>query len=213
VNDVGRSASRCAGARMNERVGKRPLRGFTLIEVLVALAIVAIGMAALMSALTSSANSTVFLRDKTLAEWVALNQIETARLSLQRPSTGKTDGEAEMAGRKWKWHQEVVETEVKGIRRIDVSSKPSEVSGDSNWYATMSGITGDALAPARGDIDFYARQAPNTGGVPPGGNPRNPNGQPGTGNPLNGGGTGTPGTGTPTNPTPNPGSIIQRNDE
>ena len=159
----------------------RPSRGFTLIEVLVALAIVAMGMAALMTALTSSASTTVYLRDKTLAEWVALNQVEAVRLSLQRPTKGESDGDAEMAGRKWKWHQEIMETEVKGIMRVDVSVKPGEISGDSNWYATVSGITGDALALPRGDIDFYAREpAPGAGGPGPrGGNPRGGPQQPG----------------------------------
>lgn len=178
--------------------------GFTLIEVLVALAIVAIGMAALMTALTSTANTTVYMRDKTLAEWVALNQIETVRLALQRPKKGESDGDAEMGGRKWKWHQEVMETEVKGIMRIDVSAKPAEIGGDANWYATVSGITGDALALPRGDIDFYAR-APATGGGPNGpNNPRNPNGMPQPG--LNPGTTPNPGTNLPvTPPNTNPG--------
>lgn len=158
----------------------RRSRGFTLIEVLVALAIVAIGMAALMTALTSSASTTVYMRDKTLAEWVALNQIETVRLALKRPEKGESDGDAEMAGRKWKWHQEVMETEVKGIMRVDVSVKPAEIGGDANWYTTISGITGDALAFARGDIDYYSRAPQQTGGPGPGGGgPRNPNGQPG----------------------------------
>ncbi len=171
--------------------------GFTLIEVLVALAIVAIGMTALMSALTSSANTTVFMRDKTLAEWVALNQIEAVRLALQRPTKGETDGDAEMAGRKWKWHQEIMETEVKGIMRVDVSAKPSEVAGDSNWYATASGIMGDALALPRGDMDFYAREpAAGTGG------PNGPNGPNGT--PRNPGAPLTPGTPPGTTPNPNP---------
>jgi general secretion pathway protein I len=172
----------------------RPRRGgFTLIEVLVALAIVAIGMAALMTTLTSAASSTIYMRDKTLAEWVALNQIEVVRLALQRPQKGESDGDAEMGGRKWKWHQEVMETEIKGIMRIDVSAKPSDVSGDNNWYATVSGITGDALQPPRGDIDYYAVAPPNPqGGQGPNGNPRNPV-QPGI-----------PPTTPPTNPSVNP---------
>jgi general secretion pathway protein I len=49
--------------------------GFTLIEVLVALAIVAIGMAAVLGALSSSGGTIIYLHDKTLAEWVALNHI------------------------------------------------------------------------------------------------------------------------------------------
>jgi general secretion pathway protein I len=161
-------------------------RGFTLIEVLVALAIVAIGMAALMSALTTSAGTTVFLRDKTFAEWVALNQIEEVRLALQRPTKGDKDGEAELAGRKWKWHQEVLETEVKGIMRIDVRVKPAEVTGDNNWYATVSAITGDALAFPSGVIDYYGRLPGNPGGPGGPGAPGNPRG-PNPGSPQNGG--------------------------
>jgi general secretion pathway protein I len=188
-------------------VRRRP-GGFTLIEVLVALAIVAIGMAALMTALTTSAGTTVYMRDKAIADWVALNQIETVRLALQRPQKGETDGDAEMAGRKWKWHQEIQETEVKGILRIDVSVKPAEVSGDTNWYTTISGISGDALAIPRGDIDYYGRPpdpAGGGGGRGRGGNPRDLDGNP-TPTPNNpdandtgdGGGSAAP-------PTPNPG--------
>jgi general secretion pathway protein I len=179
-------------------------RGFTLIEVLVALAIVAIGMAALMTALTSSANTTVYMRDKTLAEWVALNQIETVRLAFKRPEKGESDGDAEMAGRKWKWHQEVMETEVKGIMRVDVSVKPAEIGGDTNWYTTISGITGDALATARGDIDYYGRMPQQPGGQGGPGGPRPQPGQPGQpGQPVSPIPNPDPGTPPPT-PTPGP---------
>jgi general secretion pathway protein I len=173
-------------------VTRRAAAGFTLIEVLVALAIVALGMAALMAALGSSADSTTYQRDKTLAEWVALNRLEEVRLAFQRPTKGKTDGEAEMAGQKWRWAQEVVETEVKGILRIDVSVKPTNAPGpkDSGWYTTVSGIVGDALAPPRGDMDPFGIPPQPTG--PGGGNP------PGT--PPN---TTPPGTTTPPS-TPDP---------
>jgi general secretion pathway protein I len=165
---------------------RRPAAGFTLIEVLVALAVVALGMAALMTALGSSADSASYQRDKTLAEWVALNRVEEVRLAFKRPTKGKSDGEVEMAGQKWRWGQEVVEAEVKGILRIDVSVKPTNAPGpkDSGWYTTVSGIVGDALAPPRGDMDPF--------GIPP-----QPTG-PGGGNPP--GGTPTPNP----NPTPNP---------
>ena len=63
---------------------RRALCGFTLIEVLVALAIVAIGMAAVLGALNSSADTVSYLRDKTFAQWVALNRIAGLRLSGQR---------------------------------------------------------------------------------------------------------------------------------
>jgi len=152
-------------------------RGFTLVEVLVALAIVTLGMAALLAALGSSADSASYQRDKTLAEWVALNRIEEERLALKRPTKGKTEGETEMAGVKWKWAEEVLETEVKGIVRIDVSARPSDAKvGKDVWYTTVDGIVGDALAPARGDMDPYG--APLQPGPGPGGGP-GPGRQPG----------------------------------
>lgn len=172
----------------------RHTKGFTLVEVLVALAIVTLGMAALLAALGSSADSASYQRDKTLAEWVALNRIEEVRLALQRPTKGKTEGETEMAGVKWKWAQEVLETEVKGILRIDVSARPSDAPvGKDVWYTTVSAIVGDALAPARGDMDAYGaplQPGPGQGAQQPGQQP----GQPGN----------TPPPKNNPNPNPNP---------
>src|SRR4029077_14997800 len=114
----------------------RRARGFTLIGVLVALAIVVIGMAAVLGALTSSANTVSYLRDKTFAQWVALNQIATLRLSGQMTATGNSDGDTEYAGRSWHGRQEVTAPEVAGMVRIDVKVRPKEVQGgdDSGWY-------------------------------------------------------------------------------
>src|SRR5215469_10516759 len=100
--------------------------GFTLIEVLVALAIVAVGMAAVLATLTSSADSVSYLRDKTFANWVALNQIAQQRLSGQGLQSGTTDGDSDMAGRKWHWHQEITSTQIPGMLRIDVSVRPDD---------------------------------------------------------------------------------------
>jgi general secretion pathway protein I len=171
-------------------------RGFTLIEVLVALAIVAIGMAALLSALASSADSVTYLREKTFAEWVALNRVEEIRLANQMPEKGKKNGDAELAGRKWKWEQEVLDTEVEGILRIDVRVKPAEVGGDTSWYAEVSGIRGNAIAPPSGVIDYFARP-PAAGGPGGPGNPNDPNNPNTPGGPVRPGATpgGTPGGG------------------
>jgi len=184
-------------------------RGFTLIEVLVALAIVAMGMAALLSALSSSADSASYLRDKTFAEWVAMNQIEEVRLKTQLPQEGKSDGTAELAGRKWKWQQEVQKTTVDGILRVDVRVKPEEVSGDSNWYAEVSGIRANTLSNPSGIIDYFAQRPTNNGGPGgPGGNnnPSTNNGagtNTGTGNSSgNNTGNNTGGDNTPQTPAP-----------
>ena len=122
-------------------------RGFTLIEVLVALAIVAIGMAAVMGALNSSANTISYLRDKSFAQWVALNQLTTIRVSGAAPPTGNTSGDVDFAGRSWHWRMEVVTTDIPGMVRMEVSVRPADVKGDDNgpWFTTVSGLYGDAV--------------------------------------------------------------------
>jgi general secretion pathway protein I len=171
-------------------------RGFTLIEVLVALAIVAIGMAAILGTLTSSASTVIYMRDKSLANWVALNHIAEQRLLPSLPPLGKSDGDVDYAGQKWHWHQEVIETAVKGMFRIDVMVRPadSKADDDKGWYVTLSGVTGDAFAQPTGmpPWDVASGGGPNPGGGNPGG------GNPGGGNPGGGNpGGGNPGGGNP----------------
>jgi len=89
-------------------------RGFTLIEVLVALVIAALGLAAVLSVVTNSARDSSYLRDKTLASWIALNQITLVRLSNNLPSVDKTNGDVDYANGKWKWQQTVTQTDVAG---------------------------------------------------------------------------------------------------
>jgi len=129
-------------------------RGFTLIEVLVALVIVGVGMGALLATLTSAADSSIYLRDKTFAEWIALNRISELRLAAKAPATGKSAGELDFAGRRWKYEQEVIETDIPGVLRIDVSvADAATQAGNSrrkSWTVTASGVTGDALLAPNG---------------------------------------------------------------
>jgi general secretion pathway protein I len=126
--------------------------------VLVALVIVAVGMSALMGALTSSAKTVIYMQEKTFAEWVALNQIANLRIVLQKgqlPPTGNTTGDIDMANRTWHWRQEVVDSQVPGIRRIDVKVRPKDVKAgdDDGWYVTVSGLAGNGLAaPGTGPV-------------------------------------------------------------
>lgn len=173
-------------------------RGFTLIEVLVALVIVAFGMAALMGALTSSANTVSYMRDKSFAEWVALNQIATFRLQLtqgQIPQKGHTDGDADFAGRSWHWRQDVLPTPIQGLMRLDVKVRPKEAKGgaDDGWYVTVSGLTGDALAGPGTLVGALWDTVPTNN--TPGGD--NPGKQLGSGNNSGLGSSSTTGLGNP----------------
>lgn len=161
-------------------------RGFTLIEVLVALVIVAVGMAALLGTLSSAADSSIYLRDKTFAEWIALNRVSELRLGAKRPTKGKSSGEIDYAGRKWRFEQEIVETNVPGVLRIDVKVADAAAAA-KDWTVTASGVVGDALgAPNGTDPDW--------------------NGAPFPGEPAAPGSTADPAPGAP--PSPPPGGTL-----
>ena len=62
--------------------------GFTLIEVMVALTIIAISLGALLSTSGTQANSVAYLKQKTLAHWVAVNELTELRMAKEFPAPG-----------------------------------------------------------------------------------------------------------------------------
>jgi len=78
-------------------------RGFTLVEVVVALAIVAIGMLAVFKTIGDTTHNVTELRDRSFAAWIADNRITEIRISGEMPSVEQTAGEVEFAGRRWHW--------------------------------------------------------------------------------------------------------------
>jgi general secretion pathway protein I len=119
--------------------------GFTLVEVLVALVIVALGMLGAIEAISESARNGSFLRDKTIAHWVAMNQLTATRLAAQPPKIEKSSDEVDMVGRRWRWTMEVTQTPVDTIRRIEISVRPEEADEESS-LASITGFYGSAVA-------------------------------------------------------------------
>ena len=94
--------------------------GFTLIEVMVALVIVALGMTAVYMQLGQFARNAIYLRDKTLASWIGSNTVTELSIQPDWPALGEDVRELEFADRLWTLTIEISETEVENLRRADV---------------------------------------------------------------------------------------------
>ena len=101
------------------RFGART-EGFTLIEVLVALAVLSIALAAVVRTMGQSIDLATDLRERTVALWVAHERAVALQLGNTWPNLDTTRGKAEMGGREWEWQQQVVSTEVADMRRVDI---------------------------------------------------------------------------------------------
>jgi len=119
----------------------RAFLGFTLVEVMVALAVVAVALPALLVTLSQQLDGLRYLEDRTHAQWVAANRLAELRLvvgakgSLQ---TARVSGTEEMAGRSWYWWSEGVETEVPGFFRYEIVVSDQE-DGEASPVHTLDG--------------------------------------------------------------------------
>lgn len=103
---------------MNCSIMTRP-GGFTLLEVLVALTIISLSLGALISTSGSHASSAGYLKQKTIAHWVAMNEITQLKIEKQWPGKGDTKGSTPMAGAEWYWTRTVKETEDENSRQVE----------------------------------------------------------------------------------------------
>lgn len=99
---------------------RSPKAGFSLIEVLVALAVFAIAAIALLNAASTGVRASALLEDRALALVVAENLAVEATLDPARFDLGLIEGEETMAGRAWRWRRVVAETENARFREITI---------------------------------------------------------------------------------------------
>jgi general secretion pathway protein I len=99
----------------------RATAGFTLIEVLVALAIVAVTLGAGITAAGALANNAQRLADVSAAQWCADNQLVNLKLARQFPGIGDSDFACEQLGRTFKGHLSVRPTPNPNFRRVDAN--------------------------------------------------------------------------------------------
>ena len=130
----------------------RPDGGFTLVEVLVALVVVAIGLAALMVAVSGTARTSGYLRDKTLAQWIALNRLAEVRLTVNKvaqsssSSTNGDTGELQFASRTWHYDTKYYDTTFQSTKRIVIRVWAGDAKTKGNPLAEATGFFGTGLS-------------------------------------------------------------------
>lgn len=118
--------------------------GFSLLEVLVALVVVALALLALTRTAGGQVQAFDALRERTLAGWVAANVLAQTRLSAPLPALGRRDGRENLGGRDWRWQVDVQATADRAIRRIDVTVYAGEETAPS---ATLTGFGSEMPLP------------------------------------------------------------------
>jgi len=103
---------------VNARI--KSLMGFTLIELMVAVAVLAIGMTAVLHSTSQAAHAGVFLKQKTIAHWVASNRAAELSINQEWPSPGVTTGTETMANQTWQLETEVRDTGVPELRLVTI---------------------------------------------------------------------------------------------
>ena len=114
--------------RMKQQAIKKQ-KAFTLLEVLVALAVLTMGLGTVIKVAGSQASQLAYLKDKTIALWVANNKANEVQLD-KWPNTGTSTGHEFMASQEWDWKLKVSNTPDKDLRRLDIEVNRANEDGD-----------------------------------------------------------------------------------
>lgn len=114
-------------------------RGFTLIEVMIALSIFSVMAAAISRTASQNADTVLYLEEKTLASFVAENRLNQLKLS-GYPAATTTKDDEKMAGREWHITTKVEDTALPDFRRIDV--KVAKINDQENPLVNLTGFAG-----------------------------------------------------------------------
>lgn len=121
-------------------------QGFTLVEVMVALAVVAVALPALMVALYQQIDATGYLRDKSMANLVAANKLTEVRILAHANKNllkGKDSGMTEMGGRQWYWWIESKPTDVQEFYRLEIDVATAEEDAEQPLHTLVAFLSSD----------------------------------------------------------------------
>ena len=134
----------------------RRQRGFTLIEVMVALVIVALALAAVAASMGQMIDTANTMRERTFASWIAQNKIAEMRLAGVMPEVGESDGEVDFANTAWSWTADVSETGVENLMKVDVTVY---YAGFDDPIRQVTGFIGEPVAPGQSNLAWNAGQS------------------------------------------------------
>jgi general secretion pathway protein I len=146
---------------MNRRSSdSHPAAGFTLIEVMVALAIAALSLAAVTAAMSQMVGAANSMKERTYASWIAQNKIAELRLANVVPEVSEDSGEIEYAGLEWAWQANISETGVENLYRVDVSVSFADSEAT---IRTVTGFIGEPSIPGQSNVAWAASSVPSGG--------------------------------------------------
>ncbi len=131
----------------NRTFQRRSLRGFTLIEALVATLIVALALVAVSTRVSLAAKVAKRTQEQTFQRWVAMNAITELRLKPGLPDTGRSDGDEEMAGQNWRWTMDITNAPgIEDLRRVEVEVTREDI--DNGTVLKLVALVGETTVGA-----------------------------------------------------------------
>lgn len=116
------------------------VRGFTLLEVLVALAILALALMAALRAGAAATQNSGEIRQRQLADWVALDRLEEHRARRDWLPIGSTSGETMQGNQRFRWEEKVGGTPNAQFRRIDIRVMADDRNDPDHALARVTGF-------------------------------------------------------------------------
>ncbi|UTW46752.1 type II secretion system minor pseudopilin GspI [Bacterioplanoides sp. SCSIO 12839] len=113
--------------------------GFTLLEVMIAVTIFAVIATTISQTTSQSVGNLLYLQDKTLAAFVAENQLAEIRLA-PFPNVSDSNDVIDMAGREWRVNTKIENTQLPDTRRVTVSV--ADLNDKESNLATLATIVG-----------------------------------------------------------------------
>jgi len=134
-------------------------KGFTLVEVMVALAIIALSLTAVAAKMGRMIDTSNSMRERTYASWIAQNKIAELRLANVIPDVTATSGEVDYANTVFRWRAVVSESGVENLFRVDVAVSYED---DDAVIRTVTGFIGEPVIPGQSNRSWN-RGSENSG--------------------------------------------------